>query len=210
MSKFFITGTDTGIGKTLVSAILMRGLRAAYWKPIQSGIEEITDTQWMLEKTTLPNHHFLPESYVLSRPLSPHASAKIDNVSIELDKILLPQTANQFDHLIVEGAGGLYVPLNEKEYMIDLIQKLNIPVILVVRSGLGTINHSLLSIKTLQQHHIPIAGIVMNGELNKSNKEAIEFYGKVKVIAELEMIEEEITDQLLEKMFERKFSNKLN
>jgi len=189
-SKFFITGTDTGIGKTVISAILAVGLNADYYKPIQSGLEEISDTEWMRKKTGLKNNSFFDETYLLTKPLSPHASSKIDGITIEMSKFKLPITTN---HLIVEGAGGLLVPLNDKDYIIDLIKHFKLPTLLVVRSGLGTINHTLLSLNSLRDKGIEILGVVMNGNKNQGNKEAIEQYGRVKVIAEIENLE--IIDQ---------------
>ncbi len=181
--QLFITGTDTGIGKTVVSAILMAGLQGRYWKPVQSGLEEKTDTEWIQEVTDLPQSHFYPETYRLQKPLSPHASAAVDGVRIELDEFCLPETQ---EHLIVEGAGGVMVPLNEKYLMLDLMKKLGIPVLLVARTELGTINHTLLSLEQLRRHGLEIFGVVLNGPKNQSNREAIEHFGQVKVIAEIE------------------------
>ena len=188
-NRIFVTGTDTGIGKTLASAILLTGLNAKYWKPVQSGIEDITDTEWVMEKTGLDDSHFFPETYRLNRPLSPHASAEADGVRIDLNNFNIPQTAGN-ETLIIEGAGGLMVPLNDHDLMIDLLKKCNTPALLVARSTLGTINHALLSINQLKNYGIDIAGVVMNGPKNSSNRDAIERFGDVKVIAEIE----EITD----------------
>ncbi|MGD9160490.1 MAG: dethiobiotin synthase [Desulfobacteraceae bacterium] len=188
-ASLFITGTDTGIGKSLVSAMLLAGLKGKYWKPVQSGLEEITDTEWVKEKTGLDGTHFFPETYRLKQPLSPHASAEADGVRIELDNFKVPQTGDG-ETLIIEGAGGILVPLNEKELMIDLIKKFNTPALIVARSGLGTINHTLLSIYQLRSEGIDIFGVVMNGPRNSSNRNAIEHFGNAKVIAEIE----EITD----------------
>ena len=193
--SFFITGTDTGVGKTLISAILMMGLSATYWKPIQSGTEESTDTDWLRQAAGLPDTYFIPEAYRLSKPLSPHAAALIDGVRIELSTFSLPQAA-KFSHLIVEGAGGVMVPINERQYMVDLMKKLNIPVLLVARTGLGTINHTLLSLQCLRQNDLDVMGVVMNGPKNKSNCEAIEFYGGIKVVAQIDILSE-ITHQTL-------------
>ncbi len=187
--SIFITGTDTGIGKTLVSAVLLAGLRGKYWKPVQSGLESITDTEWVKEKTGLDDSHFFPETYRLKQPLSPHASAGADGVRIELDNFEIPETGDG-ETLIIEGAGGIMVPLNESDLMIDLIKKCNAPALIVARSGLGTINHTLLSINQLRAEGIGILGVVMNGPLNSSNRDAIVDFGDVKVIAEIE----EITD----------------
>lgn len=181
--RFFITGTDTNVGKTVTAAMLTLGLNAAYWKPVQSGLEPITDTDYVRQVTELNQSHFLPERYRLTQPLSPHAAAAIDGVAISLTDFELP-TPNQ-QNLVIEGAGGLMVPLNERHLMIDLIKHLNLPVCLVARSTLGTINHTLLSIAQLRYYQIPILGVVINGEPNPSNRDAIAHFGQVPILAEL-------------------------
>lgn len=186
--RFFVTGTDTNVGKTVVSAMLTLGLSAVYWKPIQSGLDTITDTEYVRQVTELDQAHFLPERYRLTEPLSPHASAAIDGVKISLTDFELPKTIEK-QHLIVEGAGGLMVPLNDRHYVIDLIKYLKLPVCLVARSTLGTINHTLLSIAQLRREEIPILGVILNGELNPGNREAIAYYGKVPIIGELDRLE---------------------
>ncbi|MEX0686005.1 MAG: dethiobiotin synthase [Balneolales bacterium] len=180
--KIFITGTDTGIGKTVVSAILVRGLKANYWKPIQSGLEE-PDTDWIKHHTQLPDRYFLPERFRLTQPLSPHLAAEIDEVQISLNDFDIPEY--QAQNLIIEGAGGIMVPINQEHYIVDLISRLNIPVILVARSSLGTINHTLLTLEKLKSEEIQVIGVVLNGEKNPENKRAIESFGNVKVIAEI-------------------------
>jgi dethiobiotin synthetase len=197
---FFITGTDTGVGKTLVAAILLSGLRGRYWKPVQSGTITQTDTDWVKSVTELPPVKFFQETYMLSQPLSPHASAKIDGVRISLDAFTLPDCPEP--PLIVEGAGGLMVPLNETDLMIDLMQKLALPVVLVSRSGLGTINHTVLSLNALRARNIEVLGVVMNGERNPSNKEAIEQYGRAPVIAEIPIMRS-INSQTLTAAFQQ-------
>ena len=183
--RLFITGTDTGIGKTVISAILMTGLQGIYWKPVQSGLEEITDTEWVRHKTGLPESHFRPETYRLRLPLSPHASAANDGVRIDLEAFQIPQT-NKGEHLIIEGAGGIMVPLNERHFMKDLMKKLDSPVLLVASSSLGTINHTLLSLEQLKRDGIEIVGVVMNGPKNSINRKAIEDYGSMPVLAEID------------------------
>jgi dethiobiotin synthetase len=181
--KFFVTGTDTNVGKTIVSTILCNSLKASYFKPIQSGISEGIDSD-IIKKFT--SSKIIPETYKLIQPLSPHLAAKHDNIDIDIDKIDLPKE----EKLIVEGAGGLMVPINQKYMMIDLIKKLNIPVILVARTTLGTINHTLMSVKILRNYNIRIHGIVLNGKKMIDIKESIEFYSGVKIIYELEYVEE--------------------
>lgn len=179
---FFVTGTDTGVGKTVVSAILTLGLQATYWKPIQSGLTPGGDSDWIRAACRLDETRIVPEVYRLSRPLSPHRSALIDGVSIELEAFTLPETDRT---LVVEGAGGLLVPLNDRHFVLDLICRLQLPVLLVARSGLGTINHTLLSLMALRAAGVEILGVVMNGDFNSSNRDAIERYGQVPVIAEV-------------------------
>jgi dethiobiotin synthetase len=179
----FVTGTDTNVGKTLVSAILTLGTKGKYWKPIQTGSD--VDRVWIKDATKLSDDHFFPETYKLTEPLSPHAAAEIDGISIVTSNINLPAHKNG-DILIVEGAGGLLVPLNKHDFMVDLIKKLELPVLLVARSGLGTINHTLLSLQVIRQYRIPFLGVVLNGERNRGNKAAIEKYGRVEVLAEIE------------------------
>lgn len=201
--RLFIAGTDTGIGKSFVSAILLLGLGGKYWKPIQSGLEGITDTQWIKEKTGLPESCFYPETYRLKRPLSPHASAAMEGKRIDLDSFEMP-LAGEDEALIIEGAGGVMVPLNEKDLMTDLIKKLGAPVLLVARSSLGTINHTLLSLTQMRREGIEIFGVVMNGKKNSSNCDAIEHYGDVKVLAEIEALKG-ISPDSLKNCFKKKF-----
>ena len=170
----FVTGTDTGIGKTVVSAALALKWKAAYWKPVQSGLLPQTDSEWVSQVTGL---EVLPEAYRLKAPLSPHASAKAEGITISMEKFVLPKNRP----LVVEGAGGVLVPLNENALMIDLMKHLSLPVLVVARSTLGTINHTLMTLSILRERQVPIMGVVMNGPLNPSNKEAIEYYGRVKI-----------------------------
>lgn len=197
-----MTGTDTGIGKTVVSALLTAGLNGTYWKPIQSGLQEETDTEFVRRVTGLPDRHFREERYRLSEPLSPHASAAIDGVSISLDDFSLPDYDT--GRLVVEGAGGLLVPLNDEDMIIDLVAHLDLPVLLVVRSELGTLNHTFLSLEALRSRDIPVMGVVMNGPKNESNRKAIEKYGAVDILAELDPLKEinpEILHQTYRKLF---------
>lgn len=201
--RFFLTGTDTNVGKTVVSALLTLGLGAAYWKPIQSGLEPITDTEFIRLVTELDDSHFIAERFRLTQPLSPHAAAALDRVEIALPDFELPATEKP--HLIVEGAGGLMVPLNSQDLMINLIQSLNLPVCLVARSTLGTINHTLLSIAQLRLAGIPILGVILNGQRNLVNREAIAHYGKVPILGELEILSE-ITPLTLKNAFQQMFN----
>jgi dethiobiotin synthetase len=177
--QFFITGIGTEIGKTVVSSILTEYLQADYWKPVQSGDLHWTDTMKVQSLISNEKSFFHPERHRLNAPLSPHASAALDGVQIQLSDFTLPQTSN---HLIVEGAGGLMVPLNNHDLMLDLIHQLQIPVILVSRNYLGSINHTILSIEALKHRKIPIAGIVINGEPNPATESFIENYSQLPVL----------------------------
>ncbi len=200
--KLFVTGTDTGICKTVVSAMLTLGLKATYWKPVQSGLDEETDTEAVKRWTGLPSSHFKPEAYRLSEPLSPHASAAIDGVQIKMGDFRPPDYNT--GHLIIEGAGGVLVPLNESHMMIDLMAQLQIPVLVVVRSKLGTLNHTFLTLEALRRREIPIFGVIMNGPQNESNRKAIENYGHIEVLGELEPMDE-VNAQSLKKAFKGVF-----
>lgn len=187
---YFITGTDTNVGKTVVSAALMCALRGSekvcYWKPIQTGIEADDDTQTVRALATCSDAEIYDAGYRLEKPLSPHLSARLADVRIELKEILKLWNAASDEHFwLVEGAGGVFVPLNEKDLMIDLIAALGLPVVIAARSALGTINHTLLTVEALRARDIPIAGVIMNGEPNEENRKAIEHYGQVKVLGEL-------------------------
>ena len=179
--KVFITGTDTNIGKTVICAWLCHHLNYDYWKPIQTGSTEGTDSDFIL-KLNLSSTLY-PEKYIFDQPVSPHLAAKLNAAEINLQNINLPDS----NDLIIEGAGGVFVPLNNSDLVIDLIAKLNTPVILIAKSSLGTINHTLLSIQALNHRNIPILGVVFNNYIDSdddlNNKEAIEHYGKVPVLA---------------------------
>lgn len=176
---FFVTGIDTEIGKTVVSAILTKALEADYWKPVQSGDLDNSDSHKIQRWTGAKTHL---ETYRLNTPMSPHASAEIDGVEIDLKAFSLPETDK---NLIVEGAGGLYVPLNDRDCIIDLIAGLNIPVILVSKNYLGSINHTMLSINTLKSRGIELAGIIFNGKPTPTTESIIEKMTGVKVIARI-------------------------
>lgn len=202
--QIFVTGTDTGIGKTVVSAVLTEGLQASYWKPVQSGLEEETDSEF-LSRVTSSDCEILPEGYRLQTPMSPHASASIDGVQINLDDLGIPPYQNQ--HLIVEGAGGLMVPMNDDTMIIDLIEELQMPVVLVARSKLGTLNHTFLSLEALRNRSIPILGVVMNGPKHQSNYEAISRYGEVDILAELEY-QDQLDTSCMNRLFQENFNNR--
>jgi dethiobiotin synthetase len=164
--NYFVTAIGTDSGKTLVSAILCKALNADYWKPVQAGFPRDADTI----KGLIPDCTIYPESYLLNTPASPHAAAKIDGIEISLEKILLPKTNNS---LIIEGAGGCLVPLNDKDYVIDIAQKFNTPIIVVANLYLGSINHTLLTVELLKQRKLSVAGIIFNGKSNPESERII-------------------------------------
>lgn len=179
----FVTGTDTGVGKTLVSACLARAWNAAYWKPLQTGIkDEPGDTPTVTDLAGLTPDRLHPPAYALGEPLSPLAAAELEGVAIDLDRLALPETDRP---LVVEGAGGLMVPVTGDAHIIDLIARFGLPVVLVARSTLGTINHTLLSLEALRARNLPVAGVVLNGPPNPGNRAAIERFGNVRVLAEI-------------------------
>ncbi|MGC4250039.1 MAG: dethiobiotin synthase [Sphingobium sp.] len=176
MSLFVVTGTDTGIGKTVFSAALAGALGGYYWKPIQAGVDPEGDSETVARLSGLPAERILPEAYRLSTPASPHLAARIDGVEIRLDRLTLPTVDGP---LVVEGAGGVLVPVSETLLMADLFAHWGKPVILCARTGLGTINHSLLSIEALRARGVPIAGIVFIGDPHAENERIVPALGKV-------------------------------
>ena len=183
-SRFFVTGTDTGVGKTVVSATLCAALDAIYWKPIQTGTREGTDRATVIRIAGLARTRTLPEVYRFSPPVSPHLAARLAGDKIQLGEINRPKIAAS-ENLIVEGAGGVFVPLNETDLTTALMKRLKLPVLLVARTSLGTINHTLLSIAALRSERLDLRGVIMVGKVNVENQKAIEHYGQVRVIGSL-------------------------
>lgn len=179
---FFITGIGTGIGKTIVSAVLTEKLKADYWKPVQSGDLDISDTLKVKSLVSNDLSLFHPETYRLTQPYSPHKSAAIDGIDIKKEKFIAPKTNN---NLIIEGAGGVMVPLNDSFLMIDLIKQLKADVILVSQNYLGSINHTLLSVAILKQYGINIVGIIFNGKVDSDSESYILHYTGIKLIGNL-------------------------
>lgn len=192
---FFITGTDTDVGKTIAAAWCMLHFDMNYWKPTQSGLEEPTDTQSVQNITELSEARFFPETYRLTQPLSPHEAAKRDNIVIDMDQFMAPHSDRP---LLIEGAGGLMVPLNKDNLVIDLVKQLEMPAILVCRSGLGTINHTLLSLEAMRKRNIDITGVIINGPKAPHNREAIEEYGQIPVLVEIDHLDSLNKDSLLQ------------
>lgn len=164
--KYFVTGIGTSVGKTIVSAVLVKLWNAEYWKPIQSGDLESSDS--LMLRALVGNELIVhPERYKLNTPASPHYSAEVDGVEISIQDFQLPETSG---NLIVEGAGGMFVPINDQEFIIDLAEHLDLPVILVCSDYLGSINHSLLSFHSLNERGIAVEYIVLNGEFKESSR----------------------------------------
>ena len=173
--KFIICGTDTDIGKTLISSFFVRGLNSFYWKPIQSGTESQTDSQTVETLSQVSKDKIVKEAYVFTKPLSPHWASEIDQKNINFDMLKIPKVKGS---LIVETAGGLMVPITRNFLQIDQIKEWDLPVILVCKSSLGTLNHTLLSIEALKRRNIEILGLVVNGEKHLDNpKTLVEFSG---------------------------------
>jgi len=180
--RLVICGTDTDVGKTVVSALVVAGLGARYWKPVQSGLADGGDTAWVQRLLDLPAERIVPEAYRLTAPVSPHWAAERDGLVIEPERLALPGGP---EPLVVECAGGLLVPLRRDWLQIDQIAAWGLPVLLVTRSGLGTLNHTLLSLEALRQRSIPVLGLVLNGPPHPDNPRTLESLGGVPVLAEL-------------------------
>jgi dethiobiotin synthetase len=184
MKALIVTGTDTGIGKTVVSAMLTLALDGYYWKPIQSGTLGGTDRQRVAALTGLPPSRLVEERYVLSEPLSPHRAAELDGVNIDPAKLALPD-GPQDRWLIVEGAGGVLVPLNRGTLQIALFSRWHAPVIVVARTALGTINHTLLTLEALTRRAIPVLGVIFVGDAMPDTERTIADMGAVNNLGRL-------------------------
>lgn len=194
MTNYFVTAIGTDSGKTVLSAILTEALQADYWKPIQAGLEE-RDTEAVKKLVSNPKTVFFPEAYALKTPMSPHAAAEIDQVTIDLSQVILPKTDN---NLVVEGAGGMLVPLNDTDFVIDLAEQFPCEIILVSNLYLGSINHTLLSINELKRRNLTVKGIIFNGETNPSSEEFILKYSNYPCLLRVKQ-EQKITKELVSK-----------
>ena len=183
--KFIVCGTDTDIGKTLISSFFVRGLSSSYWKPIQSGIESQTDSETVEKLAKVSKEKIIKEAYIFTKPLSPHWAAEIDQKTINFDKLRLPKVQGS---LIVETAGGLMVPITRNFLQIDQIKRWELPVILVCKSSLGTLNHTLLSIEALKRRNIKILGLVVNGEKHLDNPKTLVDFSGIPLITEFPFI----------------------
>ena len=179
--RFFITGTDTGVGKTVVSALLCAALDAHYWKPIQTGTRDGTDSRTVARIAERPRARIHPEAYRFAPPVSPHLAAQRAGMRIDLGNLRLPAIGVK-ENLIVEGAGGSLVPINDAQLMTDLMKQFGLPVLLVARTTLGTINHTLLSLAALRAARLTVRGVIMAGKPDSDNRKAIEHYGRTKVV----------------------------
>jgi len=189
--KVFVTGTDTDAGKTVASAWLCLHSGADYWKPIQSGHPPDRDAATVARLSGAIIH---PERYLLREPLSPQAAARREGLRIELDDFSVPATNRP---LVIEGAGGVYVPINEHAVMLDLMARFAVPVVVVARSGLGTINHTCLTLDALRGRNLPVLGVILCGQPNAENKAAIEHFGHTRVLAEIPHLPELTRETLL-------------
>lgn len=180
--RLVVTGTDTGIGKTVFSAALAGALGAVYWKPVQAGLEDETDSQTVARLSGLPPQQILPEAYRLRTPASPHLAAELDGVVVEPRSLVLPETARP---LVVEGAGGLMVPLTRNVTYLDVMAMWRAPVVLCARTTLGTINHSLLSIAALRARSVTILGVAFIGDENVESERIIADMGGVRRLGRL-------------------------
>lgn len=200
MSAYVVTGTDTGIGKTIFSAALAGALQAHYWKPVQAGLDDGADRDHVARLSGLPAAHILPESYNLNTPCSPHRAAEIDGVEIDLARLALPDVRP----LVVEGAGGALVPVTRSTTYADVFAWWNLPVIIVARTALGTINHSLLTIEALRSRGVTIHGVAFVGDAAEDSEATISAIGKVERLGRLPMIDR-LTPQSLAIAFAQAF-----
>jgi dethiobiotin synthetase len=178
--SLFVTGTDTNVGKTLLSALLVAAFDAIYWKPIQTGAIQGTDRQTVMKLAEIPEAQTIPESYCFDPAVSPHLAAEARGVKIDFARIRVPA---KFDKpVIAEGAGGILVPINDSELMLDLARHLGFPILIAARTALGTINHTLLTVRALRCAKMGIKGVVMIGNHKKDTERSVEHFGAVPVV----------------------------
>jgi len=205
MNGYFVTGTDTNVGKTVLSALLVAALDAIYWKPVQTGAVEGTDRESVRAWAELPAERLPPERYRFGAPASPHLASREAGVRIDLGAFEFPEAPTD-RKWIVEGAGGVMVPLNERALIRDLIRRIGFPVIVAARTTLGTINHTLLTLSALRDANLPICGVVLIGDENIENRCAIEHYGGVRVVGRIPILKQ-ITRAALLNMYETHFDH---
>lgn len=190
MRRIFVTGIGTEVGKTFCSAIIVEALKADYWKPLQSGELDQLDSDFVRKAISNSITKIHPEQYLLSEPMSPHAAANIDGVHLEIANFKVPNTDN---NLVIEGAGGLMVPLNnEGEMIVDLIPRVADEVILIVKHYLGSINHTLLSIELLKSRGLNLIGLIFNGAPNEASEKIIQTASGVKCLGRIPELDESL------------------
>lgn len=180
--NFVVTGTDTGIGKTYFASELVRALDGYYWKPVQAGLEDGSDSETVAQRSGLPADRILPEAYRLSTPCSPHLAAEIDGIEIDVDRLVPPAVDRP---LVIEGAGGALVPVTRQVLYADLFARWGLPVIVVARTALGTINHSLMTIEVLRARGVEPFGIAFSGDANPDSEATIAAIGRVRRLGRL-------------------------
>jgi dethiobiotin synthetase len=181
-ADLFVTGTDTAVGKTLLSALLVAALNRRYWKPIQTGACEGTDREAVIHWAEVTVDRTCAETYIFDPPVSPHLAAEQKGTAIDVHSIRRPSSV---DALIIEGAGGVLVPVNDRAFMLDLMAALSSPVVVAARTALGTINHTLLTVAAVRNAKLQLRGVVMIGKDQPDNRRAVERYGNVPVIGSI-------------------------
>ncbi len=204
--RIIICGTDTDVGKTIVSSFFVQGLKGIYWKPIQSGTEEGTDTKTVCNLLNLEPNRYISERYKFKAPVSPHWAAEQESGFIEPSNLKLPDLD---ELLIIETAGGLMVPLNRDWLQIDQLKVWGAPIILVARTGLGTLNHTLLSLEALRHRNLVVLGIVLNGPPHNDNPKTLEQFGDTKILASLPIFDEVNTKVLSQEWNKQQLDQKL-
>jgi dethiobiotin synthetase len=185
--RLVVCGTDTDVGKTLVSAVLVQGLQASYWKPVQCGeLASGGDSGQVQALTAAKTGRILPEAYKLKQPASPHQAAAAEGISLNESQLNLPVVQGS---LVVELAGGLLVPLRHDLLQIEMLQRWGLPVVLVTRTGLGTLNHSLLSLEALERRRIHLLGVIVNGQPHPANEASLQSIGKVQILGRIPTLE---------------------
>lgn len=192
MNGVIVTGTDTGIGKTVFSAALAGAWLGHYWKPVQAGLDEETDSETVRRLSGLPRHRIIPEAYRLQAPLSPHRAAELEDLTISRRAFELPAVSP----LVIEGAGGLMVPLRRDWLAIDLFMEWQLPIVLCTRTSLGTINHTLLSIEALRLRDLPLLGVAFLGDANEDSETTICEMGGVRRLGRLPILKDLNRDNL--------------
>ena len=204
--RIIICGTDTDVGKTIVSSFFVQGLKAVYWKPIQSGTEEGTDTKTVCKLLNLEANRYLSERYKFKAPVSPHWAAEKESKVVEPNNLNVPDLDKL---IIIETAGGLMVPLNRNWLQIDQLKAWGAPIILVARTGLGTLNHTLLSLEALRNRNINVLGIVLNGAPHDDNPKTLEQFGTTKILARIPIFKELSAKILSKEWNEQQLDQKL-